>query len=871
METARDAGCPRDQIERLLLSGIVLQPRQFAASAAARLCDRPNGPTDILYGGARGGGKAGRCPDRTAPGYNSDVETKILTPTGFKLLGDVRVGDSVCNPDGTVARVIAVHEQGLQQFYRVTLLDGSTVEASEGHLWAIRIANARKRRKIPRGAVLDEMRPEDEWNLRLMQDFRIVTTAKLAELVERAESDRGAGTQPRSVLLPLSAPVCMTGAPGRWPVMPPYTLGVLIGDGHLAEDAVTFTCADEGIVERMRAELGDRLRVVCQTKTRSIRYRVSSTPGDGQDSPQALLRRDGLLGSHANDKFVPERIKKAPVEVRFEFLRGLFDTDGHMDARGHVEFTTVSDRLARDVQWLARSLGFKATLGTRTPTYTHLGQKRQGQTAYRLHIRGPRQERLFGLARKADRAKGYNGTDDWPGHRVVRVERAGVDIARCITVDNPNSLYVTDDFIVTHNSHWGMAQVVADDMQRAPFLKALILRQVGKAARESVEDLRMKVLSRIPHKWASHSGTLTLPNGSRAIVGHFKNERDVDAYLGLEYDVILVEEATTLTATKRRYIRTCCRNSRTDFRPRMYNTTNPGGVGHASVKATFVEPYRKGNETGTRFVPATVDDNRFVDPDYREKLEALVGWERKAWLEGDWDIAAGQFFTNFRRGLHVLPESRMPRLPLADEKNPKRGPAWPVWCALDYGFTHYTTCYLMTQNGDGDVYALDEHAQRRWLPPRHVDAITAMLARHGLELHHLRRFVAGADVFTKDRHGRTTADTYKELGIEFHAAHDDRINGASEILSRLGDLDASPIIVPRLFISERCTRLIECLPALEHDPHRPEDVLKVDVDDDGSGGDDAYDGFRYGVMEAYTPPRARVDRASARRERFGYA
>ena len=52
-------------------------------------------------------------------------------------------------------------------------------------------------------------------------------------------------------------------------------------------------------------------------------------------------------------------------------------------------------------------------------------------------------------------------------------------------------------------------------------------------------------------------------------------------------------------------------------------------------------------------------------------------------------------------------------------------------------------------------------------------------------------------------------------------------------------------VVPRLFIHQRCARLIECLPSLQHDPNRPEDVLKVDVDEDGAGGDDPADALRY--------------------------
>ena len=79
-------------------------------------------------------------------------------------------------------------------------------------------------------------------------------------------------------------------------------------------------------------------------------------------------------------------------------------------------------------------------------------------------------------------------------------------------------------------------------------------------------------------------------------------------------------------------------------------------------------------------------------------------------------------------------------------------------------------------------------------------------------------------------------------------ANSDRIQGAAEWLNRLGDPAAG--VAPRITVSARCTRLIECLPSLEHNPYRAEDVLKVDTDDDGLGGDDPYDAARYGIMFA---------------------
>ncbi|WP_395088002.1 terminase large subunit domain-containing protein [Armatimonas sp.] len=390
-------------------------------------------------------------------------------------------------------------------------------------------------------------------------------------------------------------------------------------------------------------------------------------------------------------------------------------------------------------------------------------------------------------------------------------------------------------------SHAGLS-VLAADCLRYDGLTCLLLRKVGKANRENFNELRLKVLRGVKTVWKQQEGVLLFPNGSKIILGHFQNENDIDAYLGLEYDVILVEEATTLTSIKYKAIGTCNRSSKPGWRPRMYSTTNPGGVGHSWYKNLFIAPFNRGKQSATRFVPSTIEDNKCVNVGYKAKLDTLTGWQKRAWLYGDWDIAAGQFFTAFRQGVHVRSASDLPRPIIGLHR---------IWCSLDYGYTHYTTVYLFIKH-DGIVYILDEHAQRKWLPSQHAPAIHAMLARHGLTVNDLGGFVAGHDVFAQkgDATAKTIADQYKDLGIRLTPAKIDRITGASEILKRLGDVDADPPVAPSLFISENCARLIECIPAMEHDPHRPEDVLKVDTDDDGKGGDDPYDGARYGVMEA---------------------
>jgi len=396
-------------------------------------------------------------------------------------------------------------------------------------------------------------------------------------------------------------------------------------------------------------------------------------------------------------------------------------------------------------------------------------------------------------------------------------------------------------------SHWLLAQMGVDDCQRVAGLKCLLLRKVGKANLEHFEDLRRKLFNKLPHEFSAFRGVLTFRNGSRIIAGHFQNEKDIDAYLGLEYDVIGIEEATTLTSRKYQDITTCCRTSKPNWRPRIYSTTNPGGVGHAWYRTKFVLPMLEKKESSTRFVPARVGDNAFNNPEYRKVLENLTGWQKRAWLDGDWDIAAGQYFTTFRRDAHVL-----------DDFDETRAVEW--FAAFDYGFAHYTVALLGCRDGDGNTFIVDEHAERLWLPQRHGIAIRGMIGKHKivadrglrstdrvetrpLEVADLKRFVAGADVFSRQGDGSTVAQQYARHGINLKPASMDRLNGWAEVQQAFGDSDHG--IRPTLFIHKRCGRLIETLPTLQHDPNRPEDVLKVDADEEGVGGDDAADALRY--------------------------
>ena len=385
---------------------------------------------------------------------------------------------------------------------------------------------------------------------------------------------------------------------------------------------------------------------------------------------------------------------------------------------------------------------------------------------------------------------------------------------------------------------WAFCQVCCDDLQRGPAMKALFLRKAAKSMKEAITDLRQKFLAgKVAHTFVPSQNMIRFPNKSYCVIGHFNTEKDIDTYLGLEYHIIVVEEATTLTETKVKQIMTCCRKSGPDgIRPRMYFTTNPGGVGHTWFKKMFIEPNRRNEEVDTRFVQALPSENAHLDKGYMAILNSFTGWRRKAWKDGDWNITAGLFFKNFRDNIHVK-EFNLP--------DPIH--LWKYWVGFDYGFGHNNAAILIGEDPDGHAYVIDEEVHHGLSTAQNADLVLAMLTRNELSVKDIHTFQAGHDCFSNQPGERTIAQMYQEKGITLESANTDRIGGAGQILDLLGDAEAG---VPcRLTFHPRCVRTVEQMTYMEHDEKRPDDVEKVDSDGEtGEGGDDAYDALRYGLM-----------------------
>ncbi|MGW6600518.1 type IV secretory system conjugative DNA transfer family protein [Streptomyces sp. NPDC055036] len=368
----------------------------------------------------------GESVDKIVQGNPQPLDALISTPTGWMRMGDAEVGAKVLTPFGTTSEITAVYPKGVQPVYRVTLRDGSSAEASAGHIWAIERWKSSLRRAD--GKAVGTGR-DGKTAGRVCEQM---TTSQIMELVEEGQQ----------VDLPRIAPVEYTEA--DLPI-DPYVLGAILGDGHVQPNGVVkFTCNDPGTVEEIRR----RGYVVVDDGVHGERkdgtgYRINGV--------NASMRNLSIAGKRSWEKSIPRVYLFSSVQQRIDLLRGLMDTDGTISAKGEMEFTSASRDLAEGVQTLIRSLGGRVAINVKAEviyTSPNQAEPKAGRPAHRVqNIRLP-EINPFLLARKAerwkDRTRGFN--------RIVSVEYVRDDEVQCIGTADVRHLYVTDDFIPTHNT-----------------------------------------------------------------------------------------------------------------------------------------------------------------------------------------------------------------------------------------------------------------------------------------------------------------------------------------------------------------------------------------------------------------------------------
>lgn len=355
--------------------------------------------------------------DELGLGKEQPVDTKVLTPTGWRAIGDLRVGDEVIGSSGRAALVTGVFPQGKKRSYRLRFTDGSSVEAGDDHLWAMRYQAGGRR-----------------W-----QDI-VVTTRQLrrGETIERQWASRRTRLDigKTDLYLPfLSSPVRFARGP-RLPV-PPYLMGALIANGALAEPSITLTVASwdlDHVLAQLEDEHVDVGAIGTYGSTTHVRI-------PGLVKTIRALEMDVL----SRTKFIPSLYMHASVKARIALLHGLMDGDGSCSAeQNRVTYHTTSTRLAEDVRELVECLGGMASV--RSYDRSHEGKP----TDYQVRVRLPPSIPPFRLPRKRDRYAPSKRR--YPVRRFVDAEYVRRTDSVCIQIDAPDHLYVTEHCIVTHNT-----------------------------------------------------------------------------------------------------------------------------------------------------------------------------------------------------------------------------------------------------------------------------------------------------------------------------------------------------------------------------------------------------------------------------------
>lgn len=353
---------------------------------------------------------------QTGKGKEQSLDSWIKIPGGWDTMGNMRVGTEVIAPDGTTTKVTGVYPQGVKQMYRVTFRDGRSTECGAEHLWRVYYVNTSVNK---RWRVVDTL---EMLRLNSMPNPRVYV-----QLIESEQSP--------DIDLPL----------------PPYTLGALLGDGGLSGASINLTKADPELFDRVESEFPPNLSFVVAD---DITRRIVST--DRRNHPyREALKELGLMGTRSWEKHIPEIYLRGSHTQREALLQGLMDTDGTVgttESGGSTNFCSTSLALAEGVQYLVRSLGGMASIRPRQTHYMHLGEKKAGRPSFIVDIRHPRPSTLFSIPRKKERTNDNNQYAADLKLRVVSIVPTRMAEAQCISVEHPDHLYITDDFIVTHNT-----------------------------------------------------------------------------------------------------------------------------------------------------------------------------------------------------------------------------------------------------------------------------------------------------------------------------------------------------------------------------------------------------------------------------------
>lgn len=371
-----------------------------------------------------------------------------------------------------------------------------------------------------------------------------------------------------------------------------------------------------------------------------------------------------------------------------------------------------------------------------------------------------------------------------------------------------------------------------------PGSKILILRRTLQELQKegSLIPRSLELLSDTDWRWREQKKKWYAPNKSVIEFGYCESEADVYQYQSAQYEVIIFDELTHFTEFQYTYMFSRCRSVR-GYPSCVRSATNPGNVGHAWVKARFVticppgkihrtelkNPLTGNVETLTRcFIPARVWDNKILiekDPQYLLFLQGLPENERRALLDGDWDVFKGQYFPEWRYDKHVIKPFPIPA-------------EWTSrYMCMDWGMAAPLACYWIVIAPNNRAFVYREHYKAG-----DIASVAAKAIKEKCEYPEYPFWVS-PDIFSKRGEApESIAETFKkELGFTPKRAKNDRVNGWMRMREWL---NIAPDGLPWMQFFDTCSNIIRTLPEQIYDDKHVEDMS-------GKGEDHGCEAIRY--------------------------
>lgn len=378
-----------------------------------------------------------------------------------------------------------------------------------------------------------------------------------------------------------------------------------------------------------------------------------------------------------------------------------------------------------------------------------------------------------------------------------------------------------------------------------PKSKQLILRRTLPELEKSLIRTSLEIYPKGICRHNSSKHVTTFVNGSIIDFGYCDAENDVYKYQSSEYDIIRFDELTHFTKDMYIYLISRVRGAN-DFPKQVKSSTNPGGIGHNWVKERFIDigpPYKTYNdEKGNSrcFIPAKVEENVHLmaaDPGYKKRLLNLEEKHQQALLYGNWDIYDGQFFTEFKRDIHVVEPFTIP-------------PHWRKYFAMDYGLD-MLAAYVIAVDEHNRAYVMREYCESKLIISAAAKKVCELCADDDID-----EYYAPGDLWAKRQEtGRSVAEIFYDNGIMLTKTDNNRVSGWANLHEWLKPFeDETGTMTANLVIFNTCTELIRCLPALIHDKKNVNDVSKEPHDITHSP-----DAIRYFVMGRPLPAETKPE------------